>query len=173
MLLSIWVMPCDFKQCGIFTSIDSDGPVQPPFKFRNSKRCSVRSLRLKEYSSDEQMLWSDCAYAQADLRLCWSHIPYCWKSHELAHLHSYHGKYFGAEIPYDYIFKQCMQWIIKHSMQWFIFFWEKLRAWCFDIAPIIQSKILVLISVFVISNKLFTDRLFYHYFSITPICPTC
>ena len=22
-------------------------------------------------------------YAQADLRLCWSHIPYCWKSHAL------------------------------------------------------------------------------------------
>ena len=20
-------------------------------------------------------------YAQADLRLCWSHIPHCWKSH--------------------------------------------------------------------------------------------
>ena len=27
----------DFKQCGILTSIDSDEPVQPPFKLRNSK----------------------------------------------------------------------------------------------------------------------------------------
>ena len=23
---------------------------------------------------------------QADLRLCWSHIPLCWKSHVAAHL---------------------------------------------------------------------------------------
>ena len=23
-------------------------------------------------------------YAQADLRLCWSHIPHCWKSHVTA-----------------------------------------------------------------------------------------
>ena len=22
---------------------------------------------------------------QADLRLCWLHLPYCWKSHALAH----------------------------------------------------------------------------------------
>ena len=26
------------------------------------------------------------AYAQADLRLCWSHIPHCWKSHVTAQL---------------------------------------------------------------------------------------
>ena len=25
-------------------------------------------------------------YVQADLRLCWSHIPHCWKSHALAQL---------------------------------------------------------------------------------------
>ena len=28
---------CDFQQCGILTSVDSDEPVQPPFKLRNSK----------------------------------------------------------------------------------------------------------------------------------------
>ena len=27
---------CDFQQCGILTSLYSDGPVQPPFKLRNS-----------------------------------------------------------------------------------------------------------------------------------------
>ena len=32
------------------------------------------------------MLWSDWAYAQADLRLCWSHIPHCWKSNVVAHI---------------------------------------------------------------------------------------
>ena len=49
-------------------------------KLRNYKWCSISSLRVIEYSSDKQILWSDCAYAQADLRLCWSHIPHCWKS---------------------------------------------------------------------------------------------
>ena len=76
---------CDFQQCDILISVDSDEPVQPPFKLRNSKLCSVSSLTLKEYLSDKQMLWSDSAYAQADLRLCWSHIPHCWKSHVAAH----------------------------------------------------------------------------------------
>ena len=27
----------DFQQCGILTSVDSDEPVQPPFKLRNTK----------------------------------------------------------------------------------------------------------------------------------------
>ena len=40
----------DFQQCGILTSIDSDEPVQPPFKLRNSKCCSIRSLIVIEYS---------------------------------------------------------------------------------------------------------------------------
>ena len=28
---------CDFQQCGILTSVDSEEPVQLPFKLRNSK----------------------------------------------------------------------------------------------------------------------------------------
>ena len=75
----------EFQQCGNLTSVDSDEPVQPPFKLRNSKSCSVSSLTLIEYSSDKQRLWSECSYAQADLRLWWSHIPHCWKSHATAH----------------------------------------------------------------------------------------
>ena len=43
---------CDFQQCGILTSVDTDEPLQPPFKIRNSKRCSVSSLTIMEYSSD-------------------------------------------------------------------------------------------------------------------------
>ena len=46
----------DFQQCGILTSVDSDEPVQPPDKLRNSKCCSVSSLGILEYSSDKQML---------------------------------------------------------------------------------------------------------------------
>ena len=33
----IWVVTCDFQQCGVLTSEDSDEPVQIPFKLRNSK----------------------------------------------------------------------------------------------------------------------------------------
>ena len=80
----LWAVTCDFQQCGIFTSVDSDEPVLPPFKLRNFKWCLACCLTLLEYSSDKQRLWSDCAYAQADLRLCWSHIPHCWKPHVTA-----------------------------------------------------------------------------------------
>ena len=47
-----WAVTCDFQQCGILTSVDSDKPVQPPVKLRNSKLCSVSSLTLIKYSSD-------------------------------------------------------------------------------------------------------------------------
>ena len=40
----IWAVTYDFQQCGILTSVDSDEPVQPPFKLSNSKWCSVSSL---------------------------------------------------------------------------------------------------------------------------------
>ena len=70
------------------TSVDSDEPVQPPFKLRNSKWCSISSLIFREYSSYWQRLSSDCAYAQADLRLCWSHIPHRLKSHITAQLYT-------------------------------------------------------------------------------------
>ena len=66
-----WTVTCDSHQCGILTSVDSDEPVQTPFNLRNSKWCSVSSLTLKAYSSDKQRLWLDCAYGQADWRLCW------------------------------------------------------------------------------------------------------
>ena len=77
-------MTCDFKHCGILTSVDSDEPRQPPFKLRNSKWRVISSFTLLEYASDSQNLWPDCAYAQAGLRLWWSLIPHCWKSHVAA-----------------------------------------------------------------------------------------
>ena len=43
---------CDFQQCDILTSVDSDEPVQPPVKLRNSKWFSVSSLTVIEYASD-------------------------------------------------------------------------------------------------------------------------
>ena len=75
-----WAVTCDFQQYGILTSVDSDEPVQPPFKLQNFKWCSASSLTLIEYSSDKQRRWSDCAHAKVGLSLCWSHIPHCWKS---------------------------------------------------------------------------------------------
>ena len=42
----------DFQQCDNLTCVDSDKPLQPPFKLRNSKLCSVSSLTIIEYSSD-------------------------------------------------------------------------------------------------------------------------
>ena len=81
-----WAMTCDFQQCAILTSVDSDEPEQPPVKLRSSKCCSVSSLKFVEFSSDKLRPWSDCAYAQAGLSLCWSHIAHCWKSHATAHM---------------------------------------------------------------------------------------
>ena len=81
-----WAVAWDFQQFDILTSVDSDQPVQPSFKHRTSKKCSVSSFTPIEYSSDEQRLWSDCAYTQSDLSLCSSHKPHCWKSHALAQI---------------------------------------------------------------------------------------
>ena len=47
-----WATTCDFQQCGILSSVDSDEYVQPPFEFRNSKCCSVSSLTVIVFSSD-------------------------------------------------------------------------------------------------------------------------
>ena len=40
------------QQFDILTSVDSDEPLQPPFKLINSKWCSVSSLTIIEYLSD-------------------------------------------------------------------------------------------------------------------------
>ena len=47
-----WAPAWDFQQFDILTSVDSDKTLQPPFKLRNSKWCSVSSLIIIEYSSD-------------------------------------------------------------------------------------------------------------------------
>ena len=36
-----FAIACDFQQCGILTCVDSDEPLQPPLKLRNSKTYSV------------------------------------------------------------------------------------------------------------------------------------
>ena len=78
MLKYNWAPTCDFQQCGILTWIDSDEPMQPPSKLRNSKCSSVSSLTVIEYSSDSKGTDQTAHNEQADLSLCWSHIPHCW-----------------------------------------------------------------------------------------------
>ena len=67
-------MTCDFQQCGILTSV--------------TQTCLWSLLLSLETPNDVQS-----AYAQADLRLCWLHIPHCWKSHVAAHIFTYYKLY--------------------------------------------------------------------------------
>ena len=48
----IWAAAWDFQQFDIWTSVGSDEHLQPPFKLRNSKWCSVSSLTIIDYSSN-------------------------------------------------------------------------------------------------------------------------
>ena len=127
-----WATTCDFQQCGIMTSGDSDEPVQPPFRRRNSKWCLVSSLTIMEYSSDLQRLWSDCAYAQADLRLCWSRIPHCWKSHALAHIVISHIPIIGTAVcslARHFILFLVLVQPERFHPTWLIVFWLGCKEW--------------------------------------------
>ena len=120
--IKIWAAAWDFQRFDILTCVDSDEPLQPPSKLRNSKWCSVSSLPIIEYSSDKQRLWSDCAYAQADLRLCWSHIPHCWKSHALAQnlskaLESFF-QHFSRQILFSWIHINLHFQVLDKAFEW-------------------------------------------------------
>ena len=66
-------------------SKDSDQHGHPPSLIRvfavRMKKAWVLSYPL----SAQWRLWSDWADAQADLSLCWEHMPFCWFCHEVAH----------------------------------------------------------------------------------------
>ena len=142
--LTTWAVTWDFQQCGILTSVDSGEPVQPPFKLWNSKWCSVSSLTLIEYSSDQQRFWSDCAYAQADLWLCWSHIPHCWKSHVVAHIFAKQSLYcFDTEkSPMDCF---CLFWCFMSQSTNFQKYWDDFLSSC--VKPVLSSGKSVLLKV--------------------------
>ena len=63
--MNIWAVKCDFQQCGILTSVDSDELVLPPFKLRDSRWCAVSSLTLIDYSTLKIL-----AKALIRLRIC-------------------------------------------------------------------------------------------------------
>ena len=66
------------------TSKDSGQPVNPPSIARVLVYLSSHSLEAAEGPCDQRRLWSDCADAQADLNLRWSHKSYCRFCHALA-----------------------------------------------------------------------------------------
>ena len=70
------------------TRKDSDQAVQPPCMARLLVHSSLDSLEAVEGTCNQRRLWSDCADAQADLWLHWSHKSYCRLSRALAHIRS-------------------------------------------------------------------------------------
>ena len=85
-------MTCDFQQCGILTSVDSDKPVQPPVKLRNSKF----------YQSDvnTQSIFKGLAKALISLCVCAGWSEPLLVSHTTLLEISCHGSllYFGNQI---------------------------------------------------------------------------
>ena len=67
------------KNCNkiIVTSKDSDQPVHPPSMARVPIYPSLDSLKAVKDTCDQRRLRSDCADAQADRSLRWSHKSYC------------------------------------------------------------------------------------------------
>ena len=66
-------------------SKDSDQPVHPPSMARGPVYPSFDNPEAVEDTCDQRRLWLDCADAQADLSLGWSHKYYCRFCHALAH----------------------------------------------------------------------------------------
>ena len=91
--------------------------MQPPFRHWNFKLCSVSSLTVIEYSSHKQRLWSDWAYAQAGLSLCWSNIPHCWKSYVAAQICPSMRKWYSLHI-HKGIFSM---WMLSRPLQLDVF----------------------------------------------------
>ena len=55
-LLLLYEPRHEISNFDILISVDLDEPQQPPFKLSNSKWCSVSSLTIIEYLSDQQRL---------------------------------------------------------------------------------------------------------------------
>ena len=67
-------------------SKDSDQPGFLPILIRVFAVCMKKAWVLRYPLSTQQRLWLDWADAQADLSLCWVHMPFCWFCQTLAHL---------------------------------------------------------------------------------------
>ena len=84
-------------------SEDSDQPGHPPSLIRVFAVYMKKTWVLSYPLSAQRRLCSDWADAQADLSLCWAHMPFCWFCHVAAQvLISYEGSQFLAKL-FSYI----------------------------------------------------------------------
>ena len=74
------------------TRKDSDQPVHPLIRARAIVYRSLNSLKAVEGICNQRRLWSDCADAQADLSLRWSHKSYCRFCRAPAHYNAISGR---------------------------------------------------------------------------------
>ena len=77
-----WATSWQNKQNDLCAQQNSDQPGHPPSLIFTV--LAVRSMGSKG-PCRQRRLWSDWADAQADLSLCWAHMPFCWFCHEAAH----------------------------------------------------------------------------------------
>ena len=84
--VSIWAASWQNQQNDCAPSKDSDQPGHPPSLIRVFAVHSVGSLGPKVSSCGLRRLWSDWADAQAEMSLCWAHMPFRWFWCETAHL---------------------------------------------------------------------------------------
>ena len=90
-----------YRACWVFARLIKMAVRQKPlYKYRyayepphdKTNKMTVRpaktriSLGICLSSCGQQRFWLDWADAQADLSLCWVHMPFCWFCHEAAHI---------------------------------------------------------------------------------------
>ena len=72
-----------FSELSLYESVtSSDLVAQLKLKFLLMKSTHDDIIEAKEVTTNCILK----AFAQADLRLSWSHIPHCWKFHVTAHI---------------------------------------------------------------------------------------
>ena len=82
--IPIWATPWQNQQNGVcaqgtLTSAQSD----------QSSLCAQWVAKDPGFLHADSEDWSDWVDAQADLSLCWVHMPFCWLWHEVAHILNY------------------------------------------------------------------------------------
>ena len=82
-----WAALWQNQHCGCAPSEDADQPGHPPSLIRVFALHPLGSWGPKVCSCGQRRLWSDWANTQADLSLCWAHMPFRWFCHATAHLY--------------------------------------------------------------------------------------
>ena len=62
-------------------------------------------------SYGQQRHWSDWADAQADMSLCWVHVPFCWFCHEAAQIRNYRQR----KLDCDQILHLCFSHMLNKA----------------------------------------------------------